>query len=168
MQTPGETVKRWLATIVKADPAPAGGDGGWFHPCKHGALSRASAACLALALVSGWGEASQATGEAPAPTRTEGSASTAGIIREGTAVVDGLGSFSVQGERVSFQAQDESLNVMVLENLALERIVRQVTETPKMLLWSVQGTLTEFRGANFLLITRAQLKPTSQRARPEL
>lgn len=161
-------MNRGLATTALIGPGPADRFRDWASPRRRGVLARATAACLALALVSGWGESSQATGEGSPTAPPAGSPSAAGIVREGTAVVDRLGSFTVQGERVSFQAQDESLNVLVLENLALERIVRQVTETPKVLVWSVQGTVTEFRGANFLLITRAQLKPTSQRARPEL
>lgn len=85
------------------------------------------------------------------------------IQREGTPVVELLGHFNVQGERVSFQSHDQSLSLVALENLALERISRQVAETPKLLTWAVTGSITEYRGQNFLLVSRAQLKPTTSR-----
>jgi hypothetical protein len=92
----------------------------------------------------------------------------AATIREGTAVQEQVGHFSVQGERVSFQTDGQSAGVLVLENLALERIVHQVTESPKLLHWKVTGVITEYRGQNFLLISRAQMQPTVRRELPEL
>jgi len=44
-----------------------------------------------------------------------------------------------------------------LENLNLERIARAVADNPVTLEWKVTGTITEYRGANFLLVTRATL-----------
>jgi hypothetical protein len=45
-----------------------------------------------------------------------------------------------------------------LENLNLERVASVINENPEQLQWSVSGTITEYRGANYLLVSRATLK----------
>ena len=46
---------------------------------------------------------------------------------------------------------------MGLENLNLERISRAISNNPAQLEWMVSGEITEYRGANFLLVHRAIL-----------
>lgn len=79
-------------------------------------------------------------------------------VREGTEVVDQTGHFRISGGRVVFFTADGQRRLVGLENLNLERIARTVAETPQTLEWDVTGTITEYRGANFLLIQRAVLR----------
>ena len=81
-------------------------------------------------------------------------------------MVDQLGAFKVQGDGLTFVPADGTRNFGVLENLSMERISRMVSESPDALEWTVCGTVTEFRGANFLLITQAIIKAKPAIARP--
>lgn len=78
-------------------------------------------------------------------------------IREGTKLSDELGSFSRVGERVSF-APGKGESLRCLENLALERIARAIDESQGQRQWVVSGVVTEFRGANYLLVTKAVIR----------
>ena len=40
----------------------------------------------------------------------------------------------------------------------LQRIAQKIEEIPGQLEWNVSGIVTEYRGANFLLVTHALLK----------
>ena len=44
-----------------------------------------------------------------------------------------------------------------LENLNLERIAAELASSPSQPEWSVSGTVTEFRGTNYLLVRRSIL-----------
>jgi hypothetical protein len=79
-------------------------------------------------------------------------------LREGTQIVEALGHFRVLGDRVMFHTSDGGRSLGGLPNLNLERIVRTVRDHSEPVLWSVTGTVTEFQGANFILIERALLK----------
>jgi len=79
-------------------------------------------------------------------------------IREGTEVVDQPGSFKLVGDRALFLTNDGKHRWCTLENLGLERIVRTVADSPEQLEWNVTGTITEYRGNNYLLIRRASLR----------
>lgn len=79
-------------------------------------------------------------------------------IREGTEIVEKLGYFRVTGDRVTFLTDDGKQRLIALENLNLERIARAVADDPDKLQWSVTGTVTEYRGSNFLFVRRAVLK----------
>ncbi len=83
--------------------------------------------------------------------------------REGTQIVDQLGHFRMTGDRVAFFATDGQHRMVALENLNLERITRTVADDPDRLTWCVSGMVTEFRGANFLLIDRATIKDRTPR-----
>jgi hypothetical protein len=77
-------------------------------------------------------------------------------LREGTKLIDVVGSFQVTGDRVSFHPDaNASESLRVLENLALERIDRVLGESRQSPSWTVSGTITEFRGSNYLLVTKA-------------
>jgi hypothetical protein len=79
-----------------------------------------------------------------------------GRWREGSKLVDVVGQFKTSGERVAFHAADGKSRFPCLENLNSERVARIVAESPpESLDWIVQGTLTEFRNDNYLLVTQA-------------
>lgn len=82
-------------------------------------------------------------------------------LREGTEVVDQLGRFQAAGDRLVFVAEPGKQRLVVLENLGLERILRAVADRPAQSQWKVSGTVTEYRGANFILIRRATLSHPS-------
>ena len=77
--------------------------------------------------------------------------------REGSLVSDETGSFEFVGERIIFVPAGGRESLRVLENLALERIVRELGDARDQRNWVVSGVLTEFKGANYLLVTRSLL-----------
>jgi hypothetical protein len=79
-------------------------------------------------------------------------------IREGTELTDVLGYFTVTGSRVTFIAAESGNRFAGLENLNLERISKMISKAPKQMDWEVSGEVTEYRGANYLLVRRAILK----------
>lgn len=82
-------------------------------------------------------------------------------VREGS-VLDAQGSFKINGDRGIFQTVDGTGRYTVLENLNLERIAAAISESPDQLVWTVNGTVTEYRGTNYLLVQRAMIKPKSK------
>lgn len=78
-------------------------------------------------------------------------------LREGTQLVDQPGSFQRTSGRLVFQASD-GRRYVGLENLNLERVAQVVVDNPAQLDWFVSGTVTEYRGSNYLLIKRATLR----------
>ena len=78
--------------------------------------------------------------------------------REGSQLVDSVGYFKLTSDRATFYPADTEQHFQGLENLNLERIALLVGENPDRLDWIVSGTLTEYRGANYLLVTKAVLK----------
>lgn len=79
--------------------------------------------------------------------------------REGSKLVNQVGEFHEAGQRISFYFDGSKRSLVVLENLALERISRDLEQGTRK--WSVNGTITEFRGSNYLLIERALMKQRS-------
>jgi hypothetical protein len=75
--------------------------------------------------------------------------------REGTKLIDQVGTFEFLGDRATFVPAGSKDSFRVLENLALERISRQQVDTRGQQEWTISGVLTEFKGANYLLITKA-------------
>ena len=78
-------------------------------------------------------------------------------IREGSPLLDVRGHFELTADGAAFFA-DDGVRLVALQNLALERIVETTREHPDRLQWIVSGNITEFRGANYLLITRGVLE----------
>jgi len=78
-------------------------------------------------------------------------------IREGTRI-EKTGYFKATGDGVTFYSADEKLRFRGLENLMLERVARTLQGAGEQLQWDITGTVTEFRGSNYLLITHAVLK----------
>jgi hypothetical protein len=107
-------------------------------------------------------------GSAPAVSR--GTPQAAGAIgaakaaerqREGTRLIDVMGSFqAIGGDSVSFSpaASGNKDSFRVLQNLALERISNTLEANRGPRLWVVSGTITEYRGSNYLLVSKAQLQ----------
>jgi len=82
-------------------------------------------------------------------------------LREGTALRGLVGSIRPLGDRWTLFLSQRDERYILLENLALERILRtnaSFTEAPD---WTVDGTVTEFRGQNYLLIEKALLGRTT-------
>ena len=79
-------------------------------------------------------------------------------LREGTRLAEDVGSFSRVGERVSFSPGGNRDSLRCLENLALERIARAIDESQGQRQWIVSGVVTEFRGVNYLLVTKAVIR----------
>jgi hypothetical protein len=96
--------------------------------------------------------------DAKARSTFQPSASKAGQrAREGSLVSDETGSFEFVGERIIFVPGGGRESLRVLENLALERIVRELGDARDQRNWVISGVLTEFKGANYLLVTKAML-----------
>jgi hypothetical protein len=92
---------------------------------------------------------------APTATSAAGKAKGADRLREGTRLIDVVGAFqSVGGDSVSFSPGGNKDSFRVLENLALERVSRTLDENRGTRQWVVSGTITEYRGSNYLLLTK--------------
>jgi hypothetical protein len=89
-------------------------------------------------------------------------------LREGTRLRDVAGRFRQSGDSLTFIDQ-ENREISGLPNLNLERILRMLktVEEPESITWSVSGTVTEFSGRNFLLISRAVYKAAAPPPAPE-
>jgi hypothetical protein len=103
-------------------------------------------------------------GDSPGTPRIEGG-QVSGRWREGSRLIDQLGYFKVTGDHVTFVSSDGKLKFDGLENLAIERIARTIGDSPDQLEWSICGAITEYRGANYLLVTQAVLKTKGTRSR---
>jgi len=89
-------------------------------------------------------------------------------LREGTRLNNVAGRFRKNGESLTF-IDSENREIGGLPNLNLERIIRMLktVEEPESIIWSVSGTVTEFSGRNYLLITRAVYKAAAPPPAPE-
>jgi hypothetical protein len=79
-------------------------------------------------------------------------------LHEGGAIINQAGSFRRAGDRVTFVSADNKQRLIVLENHALEQVAQTNAESPAQLEWIVSGTISEFRGGIFLLVSQANLK----------
>ena len=86
-------------------------------------------------------------------------------IREGTRLKDVTGRFRLSGDRVTFRpdSKDER-ELVVLENLLLDRITSADDFNSKRT-WLVSGIVTQYRGTNYLLLTRAVARSDASRSR---
>ncbi len=88
------------------------------------------------------------------------------LRREGTQLRDERGQFALNGTRVIFVSADDGRRFVGLENLALQRISQLVGGDFNDVEWIVSGLVTEYQGANYLLILRAtKAAPGSGRRR---
>jgi hypothetical protein len=88
-------------------------------------------------------------------------------VREGTRLIDASGTFQGVGERIVFSPQGSKESYRILENLALQRISQTLEEGRGQRQCLVSGTITEFRGANYLLVTKYLLVNRTANAGPE-
>ena len=82
--------------------------------------------------------------------------------REGTRLTEVSGRFELAGDRVTFSPAASKESYRLLENLALERVSQVLSESRARQEWTVSGTLTEFRGGNYLLLTKAVIKTAAE------
>lgn len=82
--------------------------------------------------------------------------------REGTKLVDVAGRFEQAGDRITFQPGGERESFRMLENLALERVGQVLAESRVKHDWTISGVLTEYRGANYLLLQKAVIKSATE------
>jgi hypothetical protein len=88
-------------------------------------------------------------------------------LREGTRLTDVAGSFQTAGDRISFHPDGgKGESYRVLENLALERVDRFLGQARGTPTWTVSGVVTEFRGSNFLLVTKAMVRTVGEGPTP--
>jgi hypothetical protein len=89
-------------------------------------------------------------------------------LREGTKLIDVVGTFQATGaDSVTFLASGNTESYRVLQNLALQRVSYSLEENRALRQWIISGTITEYRGANFLLITKAVIQlPEGEAATP--
>lgn len=93
---------------------------------------------------------------APAATRRPDNEKLGERLREGTRLTDVVGSFQAAGDRISFHPDGKGgESYRVLENLSLERIDGYLGSARGIPTWTVSGIVTEFRGSNYLLVTKA-------------
>jgi hypothetical protein len=99
--------------------------------------------------------AAGAAGHATPPAVDRTNAKATERLREGTRLIDVRGSFqSIGDDNVSFTPEDKDA-FRVLENLALQRVCQVLDENKGARQWTVSGIITEYRQANYLLITKA-------------
>ena len=79
------------------------------------------------------------------------------VRREGTPLRDEPGRFALSGNRVAFTASDGTTYVG-LENLNLQRVAKAVAASSEAIEWFVTGTLTEYQGSNYLIVTHVRRK----------
>lgn len=83
------------------------------------------------------------------------------LWREGARVIQMTGQFQVNGENtVQFTSSDGKLQILAIQNLMLQRVHQTITETAdvKDHDWVINGIITEYRNANFIILTHAILK----------
>jgi len=78
-------------------------------------------------------------------------------LREGAEIVDAIGTFEWIGDRLSFVQDDGETVLKLLENRMMERVVQAQESSTGELVWVVSGTVTEYRGGNFLLMKHVVL-----------
>jgi hypothetical protein len=86
---------------------------------------------------------------------------TDGQVREGLELLDQPGTFKMAGDRVVFFMTGSKQQLIGLENLNLERVLRVLADNSDPLEWFVTGAVTEFRGTNYLFVRRATFKNRS-------
>ena len=86
--------------------------------------------------------------------------------REGSRLANQRGYFRGSGDGLTFHFQDSEEKYPALENLALERIGKVMSDRhdhPDQVHWTVSGFFTEYRGSNYLFITHAVLESKTRR-----
>ena len=82
-----------------------------------------------------------------------------GLATQGNQNLNALPGFtSFPRDYVTFFADGGTRRLVGLENLNLQRIIQEIEDGTGTSSWVVSGTITEFRGGNYILVSRAMLK----------
>jgi len=88
-------------------------------------------------------------------------------IREGMPIRNMHVFFQQAGDRITLYTVEGNQRFTCLENLTLERTLRAMAENPeRRRYWRIDGTFTEFRGENFVLIRHAVIAPAPEAVVP--
>lgn len=79
------------------------------------------------------------------------------LLREGSKADDLIGTIHQSGARFYFQLRDEDRRLVVLENLALQRMLQAGEDWLETPLWKIDGRITEFQEENYVLISSPML-----------
>jgi hypothetical protein len=138
-----DSLQQWFSRFVHTvDRAPMAG------------LMCAGAILLGIALA---GARTTLPAESGAPPSSDQS-DTRRPLLEGTELREELGTFHLSGNRVTFVSAGQKRRFTALENLTIERVAQSLADNPLSQQWIVSGTVTEYRGNNYLLVTRAVMK----------
>jgi hypothetical protein len=82
------------------------------------------------------------------------------LWREGARVIQMTGQFQAASDSIQFTSSDGKLQIIAIQNLMLQRVHQTITETAdvKDHNWVINGIITEYRNANFIILTHAVLK----------
>ena len=106
--------------------------------------------------------AAEAVGEATPSPESQQAEGKQKRLREGTKI-ETTGYFRTTGDLVTFYCDGGKTRYRSLENLNLERISRAIEDNPGQIEWTVSGVVTEYRGANCILINYAAVKTNVSR-----
>lgn len=84
-----------------------------------------------------------------------------GRLREGSKLTDVPGRMELVGDQATFTPATGNESYRLLENLALERISQILSDSRDKSQWEISGTVTEYRGSNYLLVTKAVIKSST-------
>lgn len=133
-----------------------------------------AAATALIGFTAGWTQTAPPTENPPRPADAASLETPRGEqagrmrLREGTELTSLRGWFRMVEGRILFFPSEGDARYIGLENLNLERIAAELASSPSQLEWSISGTITEFRGTNYVLVRRAILSRSapSQGAAP--
>jgi hypothetical protein len=107
--------------------------------------------------------ARQPASAAASATAGSGGAKASERLREGTKLIDVVGTFqSIGGESVTFTPAGSGTNkesFKVLENLALQRVSQELDGNKGARQWTVSAEVTEYKGNNYLLLKKIVVHP---------
>lgn len=101
--------------------------------------------------------------KAPAGNGSEDSLGPLSVLREGTQIEGAAGAIRRVESRFIFTETRNARELLLLENLALERLARLIERSNRAISCYVTGTVTEYRGVNYLLLKRTVLDTTGNR-----
>lgn len=105
----------------------------------------------------GAGHPIQGSPRVPTGSRSVDPVGSISVLREGTVIDGAAGVVREQESRFVFSQAGTGRELMLLENLALQRIARLVERANQTIPCHVTGRVTEFRGVNYLLLERTVL-----------
>lgn len=76
------------------------------------------------------------------------------LLREGARIVNQAVMCRNVGDRLLVELPQPSMPLMVLENLAAQRILKALQDDIGSERWIINGSITEFQGRNYILLDR--------------